>query len=58
MTTYNDLKFDKNGLIPAIIQDEGSNLVLMMGWMNSQSLEKTIETGKTISGAVPGRNCG
>ena len=47
MTIYDDLKFDKNGLIPAIIQEEGSNLVLMMGWMNGQSLEKTIETGKT-----------
>lgn len=41
------LKFDANGLIPAIIQDAVSHQVLMMAWMNRGSLEKTIETGKT-----------
>lgn len=41
------LKFDENGLIPAIIQDDTSGEVLMMAWMNRDSLQKTIETQKT-----------
>ena len=41
------LKFDANGLIPAIIQDAVSGDVLMMAWMNRDSLAKTVETGKT-----------
>jgi phosphoribosyl-AMP cyclohydrolase len=47
MTFYEQLKFDANGLIPAIIQDQTSGRVLMMAWMNRASLEKTITTGKT-----------
>ena len=42
-----NLKFDGNGLIPAIVQDAGSNEVLMMAWMNRDSIEKTVSTGKT-----------
>jgi phosphoribosyl-AMP cyclohydrolase len=42
-----DLKFDSNGLIPAIIQDAKTNQVLMMAWMNRHALLKTIESGKT-----------
>ena len=41
------LKFDENGLIPAIIQDDASGEVLMMAWMNRDSLQKTVETQKT-----------
>ena len=41
------LKFDSNGLIPAIIQDHQSGEVLMMAWMNRDSLAKTVETQKT-----------
>lgn len=41
------LKFDANGLIPAIIQDAENGQVLMMAWMNKDSLARTIETGKT-----------
>ena len=41
------LKFDASGLIPAIIQDFKSGQVLMMAWMNKDSLSKTAETGKT-----------
>jgi len=47
MPFYDNLKFDANGLIPAIIQDLASGRVLMMAWMNRVSLEKTIATGKT-----------
>lgn len=41
------LRFDAHGLIPAIIQDIESNEVLMMAYMNRESLEKTLETGQT-----------
>ena len=41
------LKFDANGLIPAIVQDATSGEVLMMAWMNKESVEKTLQTGKT-----------
>ncbi len=43
----NSLKFDENGLIPAIIQDIISGKVLMLGYMNKEALTKTIETGRT-----------
>jgi len=47
MSFYDKLKFDSNGLIPAIIQEQKIGRVVMMAWMNRASLEKTIETGKT-----------
>src|SRR5213080_2409202 len=47
MILYEQLKFDANGLIPAIIQEQATGRVLMMAWMNRASLEKTIESGKT-----------
>lgn len=39
------LKFDENGLIPAIVQDHENGQVLMMAWMNRESLARTLETG-------------
>lgn len=42
-----DLKFDEKGLIPAIIQDYYNNKVLMLGYMNKESLKLTIETKRT-----------
>lgn len=42
-----ELKYDSNGLIPAIVQDAGNNEVLMMAYMNRESLETTVETGYT-----------
>lgn len=47
MSVYDKLKFTSDGLIPAIIQDATNGRVLMMAWMNRDSLQKTIETGKT-----------
>ncbi|MFH0772292.1 MAG: phosphoribosyl-AMP cyclohydrolase [Candidatus Omnitrophota bacterium] len=41
------LKFDDNGLIPAIIQDYKNNEVLMMAFMNKEAVEKTLKTKKT-----------
>ncbi|WP_281955197.1 phosphoribosyl-AMP cyclohydrolase [Pseudophaeobacter arcticus] len=43
---HNSLKYDAAGLIPCIAQDEQSGEVLMMAWMNAQSVAKTLETGK------------
>lgn len=40
------LRYDENGLIPAIAQDHLTGDVLMMAWMNVKSLEKTLETGR------------
>lgn len=40
------LKFDAKGLIPCIAQDEDSGEILMMAWMNAESVAKTLETGK------------
>jgi len=43
----NNLDFEKmNGLIPAIIQDYKTNEILMLGFMNREAWEKTLETGK------------
>jgi len=39
------LKFDSKGLIPAIIQNAASGKVLMLGYINKESLKKTIQTG-------------
>jgi len=40
------LTFNDAGLIPAIAQDADSGEVLMMAWMNAQSVARTLETGK------------
>ena len=42
---FSQLKFDANGLIPAIAQDAHTNQVLMLAYMNQQSIEQTLETG-------------
>ena len=42
-----ELNFDQNGLIPAIIQDATSGEVLMLAYMNKEAAQKTLETGKT-----------
>jgi len=47
MTGLDDLKYDANGLIPAIVQDADTGDVLMMAYMNKNSLQATIDTGKT-----------
>lgn len=47
MRFLDQLKFNADGLIPAIIQEQSSGRVLMMAWMNRASIEKTVETGLT-----------
>lgn len=41
-----ELKYNERGLIPAIVQDEASGEVLMMAWMNADSLRLTRQTGE------------
>jgi phosphoribosyl-AMP cyclohydrolase / phosphoribosyl-ATP pyrophosphohydrolase len=41
------LKFDEQGLIPAIVQDYKTKDVLMVAYMNNESLRRTLEDGKT-----------
>lgn len=43
-----EIKLDINGLVPAIVQDIVTKDVLMMAWMNAESLRLTIETGETV----------
>jgi phosphoribosyl-AMP cyclohydrolase len=40
-----ELKYNVDGLIPAVIQDAASHRVLMMAWMNETALRSTLETG-------------
>ncbi len=42
-----DLKWNADGLIPAIVQDSETGQVLMMAWMNAESLRLTQQTGET-----------
>jgi phosphoribosyl-ATP pyrophosphohydrolase/phosphoribosyl-AMP cyclohydrolase len=42
-----NLKYDPNGLIPAIVQESRTLQVLMLAYMNAESLRKTLETGET-----------
>lgn len=42
-----DLKYDDRGLIPAVIQDHENGEVLMVAYMNAESLRRTVETGLT-----------
>ena len=46
-TLIDNVKFDARGLVPAIVQDAVSGEVLMLAYMNAESLAKTIETGET-----------
>lgn len=40
------LKYDAQGLVPCIAQDEASGEVLMMAWMNAAAVARTLETGR------------
>jgi len=39
-------RFDSSGLLPAIIQDESTRQVLMMGWMDAEALRRTLTEGR------------
>lgn len=43
-----DLKWDERGLIPAIIQDANTQVVLMLAYMSQESLRRSLELGETV----------
>ena len=45
--TIDDVKFDERGLVPAIVQDAHTHSVLMLAYMNAESLKRTLATGET-----------
>ena len=42
------VKYDDAGLVPAIVQDHADGQVLMMAWMNAETLAQTLESGRTV----------
>ena len=44
---FSKIKFDEKGLVPAVVQDVRTNAVVMLAYMNGESLARTIETGYT-----------
>ena len=48
MNWLDTLKWDAQGLIPAIAQEQGTGDVLMMAWMNREALQKTAELGRAV----------
>ena len=41
------IKFDEHGLVPAVVQDVKTNAVVMLAYMNKESLQLTVQTGYT-----------
>ena len=48
MSWLNEVKWDDQGLVPAIAQESGSGKILMMAWMNREALQLTSETGHAV----------
>ena len=48
MSWLDDIRFDEKGLVPAIAQDAGSGKILMMAWMNRESLQLTAEKKEAV----------
>ena len=48
MSWLDEIKWDQKGLVPAIVQDHATGQVLMMAWMNRQSLQLTLKEGRAI----------
>ena len=42
------VKFDADGLVPAIVQEEGTGAILMMAWMNAETLRMSLAEGRTV----------
>lgn len=48
MSWLDTIKWDKDGLVPAIAQETGTGSILMLAWMNRESLQLTAETGHAV----------
>ena len=42
------IRYDAEGLVPAIVQDVRTEAVLMLGWMNAETLRMSLEQGRTV----------
>jgi phosphoribosyl-AMP cyclohydrolase len=42
------IKWDRDGLLPVIAQEQGSGKVLMVAWMNRDALRETVASGKAV----------
>lgn len=42
------MRYNSEGLVPAVVQEQGSKQVLMMAWMNADTLAETLESGRTV----------
>jgi phosphoribosyl-AMP cyclohydrolase/phosphoribosyl-ATP pyrophosphohydrolase/phosphoribosyl-AMP cyclohydrolase len=42
------IRYNDDGLVPAIVQEQGTGRVLMMAWMNEATLRETLATGRTV----------
>lgn len=47
-TLLASVTYDDAGLVPAIVQDTHTHQVLMMAWMNAESLQRTLDLGETV----------
>lgn len=47
-TWLEEIKWDENGLVPVIAQDEKTGRILMFAWMNRESLQQTIDTDQAV----------
>lgn len=43
-----EIRYDADGLVPAIVQDEATGEVLTLAWMNEATLRRTLEEGRTV----------
>ena len=53
-----NLRFSEKGLIPAIVQDADTGDVLMLGYMNEESLRRTLASDEVWFSVAAGRSCG
>lgn len=42
------IRYDAAGLVPAIVQEHGTGVVLMLGWMTEATLRRTLEEGRSV----------
>ena len=43
-----EIRYDEHGLVPAIVQDVETDAVLMLAWMNAETLRMSLEQGRTV----------
>lgn len=48
MSLLDDIQFNKDGLVPAIAQEQDSGRVLMLAWMNAEAVTETLRTGHAV----------